>query len=332
MALEVDVPPGGNRHAGTVVIGLINNMPDGALRATEHQFAALLSEAAGARPVRLRLSYLAEVPREAEAREHIAATYWPLDALLEDRPDALIVTGAEPHASELDGEPYWQRIVEVIEWTQAHGTPSIWSCLAAHAVPLALDGIRRQRLPEKRFGVFTHRIQAPHPLLGGIGKSLVTPHSRWNDLPVQALRDAGYTLCSESPESGADCFVREGPGPLVCFQGHPEYEPVTLLLEYRRDVGRFLRGVHPAWPNLPCDYFPPQALRLLSEFRARAESARDPALFADFPTGELAASLTARWRPDAIRIYRNWLDQITPQRVQTRARHSMRVSFHDERN
>lgn len=325
MPLELDAPAGGNRQPGTVVIGLINNMPDSALRATESQFATLLAEAAGTRPVRLRLSYLPEVPRGPDAQERLAATYWPLDALLAEAPDALIVTGSEPRSSALEAEPYWSRTVELLEWTQERATPSIWSCLAAHAAVQALDGIRRQRLTQKRFGVFTHRTASEHPLLSGVGDALLTPHSRWNELPVEALSDAGYTLGSVSAESGADCFLREGPGTLLCFQGHPEYDGATLLLEYRRDVGRFLRAEQEAWPTLPHDYFSPAALARLDEFRARAESARDPALFAEFPTQVLSAGLTARWRPGAVRIYRNWLDRITERRVHARPRQTLRV-------
>ena len=319
MPLEIEVPPGGKRQKGTIVIGLINNMPDGALRATETQFASLLAEAADARAVHLRLSYLPEVPRDEPAREHLRTAYWPLDTLLAAAPDALIVTGTEPRSSRLEQEPYWDRIVELLEWTQAHAKPSIWSCLAAHTAVLALDGIQRQRLLEKRFGVFTHQVTAEHPLLRGIGSTLVTPHSRWNELPIERLRAAGYTLASLSSESGADCFLRDDRAPLLCFQGHPEYETQTLLLEYRRDVGRFLRGEYSAWPNLPQDYFTSEALTILDAFRAHAESTRDPALFAEFPTAKLAADMGARWRPSAVRIYRNWLDQIIDTRERTRA-------------
>jgi len=45
MPLEIDRSPGANRAHGTLVIGLINTMPDAALQATEDQFAPLLSAA-----------------------------------------------------------------------------------------------------------------------------------------------------------------------------------------------------------------------------------------------------------------------------------------------
>ena len=116
----------------------------------------------------------------------------------------------------------------------------------------SLDGIERQRLAEKRCGVYQHSILAGHALLAGVGAPLLMPHSRWNELPPAALRAAGYTLLSWSAETGADAFVRQERSLLLFFQGHPEYEDTTLLKEYRRDVGRFLNAQQPHYPTLPC--------------------------------------------------------------------------------
>jgi len=229
-------------HGRPIVIALVNNMPDTALHATETQFQGLLAAAAGQRVVRLRLSSFPELPRTGEAVEHIARTYWPIDELLAARPDALIVTGTEPRAPRLTDEPYWQRSVQLLEWAEAHTAASVWSCLAAHAAVLSLDGIERQRLAHKRCGVYQHNILAGHPLLAGVSAPLPMPHSRWNELPAEKLRAAGYTLLTWSDENGADAFVRHQRSMLLFFQGHPEYEATTLLKEYRRDVGRYLRG------------------------------------------------------------------------------------------
>ena len=293
-----------------VVIGLVNNMPDPALEATELQFGALVGAAAGSRTVRLRFSSLPELPRGPEARARIDSSYWALDELLAQQPDALIVTGTEPRAPALEEEPYWPRLARLIDWAASHTAASIWSCLAAHAVAQALHGVRRRRLPEKRFGVFEHRTRAGHPLLDGVRTPLLTPHSRWNDLPPEALEAAGATVLSFSEETGADLFVSTRRGLLVCFQGHPEYEPTTLLKEYRRDVGRYLRGEQPAWPTLPRGYFAPEALRRIEAFRRRAAAARDPALLTEFPMSALADGLEARWQPGAAAIYRNWLQYV----------------------
>ena len=278
----------------SLTIGLLNNMPDPALEATELQFGALLAAAAGSRAVRLRFSSLPELTRGPSARERIDASYWDLDELLSQRPDALIVTGTEPRTPVLEEEPYWERLARLIEWAQTHTAASIWSCLAAHAVAQALHGVRRRRLAEKRFGVFEHRLRMGHPLLEGLRAPLLTPHSRWNELPMETLEGAGCSVLSSSAQTGADLFVSTGRGLLVCFQGHPEYESLTLLKEYRRDVGRYLRAEQPAWPTLPHGYFDQEALTLIAAFRERAEPGRDPQLLADFPLARLAASLDAR--------------------------------------
>jgi homoserine O-succinyltransferase/O-acetyltransferase len=307
------------RSGEELTIGLLNNMPDPALEATEQQFGALLAAAAGPSRVRLRFSSLPELAREPAARQRIDSSYWPLDELLADSPDALIVTGTEPRTPVLEEEPYWERLVRLIDWAESHTATSIWSCLAAHAVAQALNGVRRQRLAEKRFGVFEHRTRPGHPLLAGVPAPLLTPHSRWNELPLDALETAGFGVLSFSQQTGADLFVRARRSLLVCFQGHPEYEPVTLLKEYRRDVGRYLRGEQPAWPALPQGYFGQRALERIEDFRSRAAAARDPQLLADFPMAALAAGLEPRWRPGAVQIYRNWLKYVTVAKERSRA-------------
>jgi homoserine O-succinyltransferase/O-acetyltransferase len=93
----------------------------------------------------------------------------------------------------------------------------------------------------------------------------------------------------------------------VCFQGHPEYEETTLLREFRRDVGRFLRGQQPHYPKLPHQYFPPAALELLSAFEKRVTTERSPELLSEFPTAGIADTLRSTWSQGAARIYRNWL-------------------------
>ena len=292
---------------GAIVVALVNNMPDAALEATERQFGSLLGAAAASLPVRLLRTWLPQVPRGKQALERIARSYIPLEALMAEPPDALIVTGMEPREPTLEAEPYWASMVRLVQWAQRHTASSIWSCLAAHAAAQALAGVRRRRLPEKCFGIFEHTLLREHPLLREVSSPLATPHSRWNELPVEQLQAAGFEVLSASRESGADLFVRGGRGLLVCFQGHPEYEPVTLLKEYRRDVGRFLRGEQADWPTLPQSYFCEPGLEALARYRREVEATRDPARFVDFPTESLAAGLRAPWRRAAVSLYRNWL-------------------------
>jgi len=331
MALVIDPPPSrtdgrlaelaGGRRSGvpargdaTITIGLINNMPDSALEGTETQFTSLLRSVPGAGTVRLRVAALPEVPRGPEAAARIARQYWHIDDLLAAPLDALIVTGTEPRAQSLRTEPYWGRLVEVMAYAQAHTVSTIWSCLAAHAAVLELDGIERQRLPEKRCGVFDHRLLSGHPLTANLGQSQPVPHSRWNDLPIEQLKAAGYAVLSESPETGADAFVRHDRSLFVFLQGHPEYEERTLLKEFQRDVVRFVTGQQPTYPSVPAGYFGPAAMELLTAFRRDLQAGRLADPLAAFPFTAVAATLSNSWREPASRFYGNWLAYIAEQR------------------
>jgi homoserine O-succinyltransferase len=314
MPFLIEDPHAPRQRDGALVVALVNNMPDAALEPTESQFASLLAAAAGDRPVRLRRIWLPEVPRGEQAMQRIRGGYFPVDSLAALPPDALIVTGMEPRAPVLEQEPYWNRMVELLRWAQAHTVTSFWSCLAAHVAAQALAGVRRERLTEKCFGVFDNEILAAHPLLKGIASPVRTPHSRWNALPVAKLRAGGFEVLTASTEAGADLFVRGGKSLIVCCQGHPEYEAVTLLKEYRRDVGRYLRGEQEQWPTLPHRYFGERGSAALALYRQELQGARDPGRIGDFPMAAVAAELNATWRDAAVSLYRNWLAYIAAMR------------------
>jgi homoserine O-succinyltransferase len=296
-------------------IGLVVNMPDAALEATERQFRSLLEEASGGAGVRLTLYALPDVPRSEESRRHIAQSYADMSGLWTGRLDGLIVTGTEPQKPELSEEPYWGSLTRLIDWAEQHTISTVWSCLAAHAAVQHLDGIRRQRLDDKRFGVFECVPVAEHALTAGRPPEVPMPHSRWNDLPEDRLAACGYRVLTRSNEAGVDAFVREGDSLFVFFQGHPEYETVSLLLEYRRDIRRFLKGERETFPNCPRGYFDGEIVEVLSRFRQRAIADRREALIDDFPTAAIAASVTNRWRPAALQTYRNWLQYIAVRKL-----------------
>lgn len=278
-------------------IGLVNNMPKSAREATTRQFQDLL-DAGGQLAPRLRLLTLSETVDGN-------AGYAPAEDIFESGIDALIFTGTEPVTDDLRDEPYWPRLAALLDWTEENGIPAIFSCLAAHAAALHWDGIARHHLREKCFGVFEETVRE-HPLMKGVSGSLHVPHSRWNELSVHDLAEAGYTVVTSSAAAGADIFVREGRGMSVFFQGHPEYEPDRLLLEYRRDARRYIAGTRPDYPNLPHGYFDADTEQALLAFKDRVMSGeRD----IEFPA-EIAAPATAPWRSKAEGLFRNWLTYV----------------------
>jgi len=298
-------------------IGLINNMPDAALDATERQFRALLTAAAAGRAVRLTLYTLPEVPRSDFGRRRVRR-YSDLDSLWRRHHDGLIVTGTEPHAADLKDEPFWKSLTRVLEWADRHTYSTVLSCLAAHAAVLHLDGIARRPLDDKRFGVFECVRVSDHPLTATAPGSLHMPHSRWNEIPEEALLACGYRVLTRSAVVGVDAFVKQRRSLFVFFQGHPEYDAITLLLEYRRDIGRFLRYERETYPLMPQGVFDDETAESLMALQKRALSDRREELLADFPTAVAAARVTNTWRAAAESIYRNWLQFIRSQKAQHR--------------
>src|SRR5207247_7121462 len=55
---------------------------------------------------------------------------------------------------------------------RSHTHSAVWSCLAAHAALLHIDGIGRRALSDKRFGVFDCARLSGHPLTAGVPSRL----------------------------------------------------------------------------------------------------------------------------------------------------------------
>jgi homoserine O-succinyltransferase/O-acetyltransferase len=303
-----ELEPQSGRRA--VTVGLVNNMGDEALKVTERQFAGLLDMSAADVDVQLRLFALKRTPRSPGALEYIGARYESASAAMDGRLDALIITGAQPRAPRLTEEPYWEELVDLIDWAKEHTASIILSCLAAHAAVLHLDGVERRPLPEKCSGVFAFTTEQDHPVVGRRGLKRLTPHSRHNGLSRSDLELAGYCVLTSSPAHGVDVFTKSFGSQFVFLQGHPEYDANSLAREYRRDLARYLRGEADAPPVAPKGYFTPGAEARLSGLERRARE--DPR---SLPTEILSqiegwAPLEADWRGHAARFFRSWIETI----------------------
>jgi homoserine O-succinyltransferase len=297
-----------------IEIALVNNMPDAALQTTEQQFAALLGAAGGDYNVRIRLFSFPELIRGPGGRAYVTQHYEPIDRLWSGRYDGLIVTGAEPRTSAMPEEVYWPSLTRLVEWANETGTSTIWSCLAAHAAVLHLDGIQRTRLGEKISGVFRCVKASDHPLLSGLPASWRVPHSRLNTLDVSRLVAAGYEVLSFSEDAGADAFMLRRRATFLFFQGHPEYDAGALFREYRRDVGRYLAGTMQLYPEMPRGYFDDEMTKAFASFRALAHGRRSRELLEEFPILDGHSPALHVWRDVAIRLYGNWLGAIVAER------------------
>ncbi len=281
-------------------IGFLNMMPDAALQATERQFIRLVG---GCNRIAQFYVYPFSLPglsRSDATTEYIERYYSRFEDLREAGLDALIITGANVANPALDREPFWEPLVEVVNWAQENVTSILCSCLATHALLKHFHGIERQPLPAKRWGVYSHRLSAPrHPLLREVNTRFDAPHSRYNDISREQLEAAGLVVLAESPEGGVQMAVSPDQFRVIYFQGHPEYDASSLLKEYRREARRFLAGELSAPPPFPVNYFSDDAAALA---RAQVEAADVDSL------EELVEPLLDNtWGDTARAIVNNWL-------------------------
>ena len=298
-------------YADEIVIGLVNNMPDGAFRTTENQIRSLLLTAAPAGiKFRLQLFALPQISRDRSIRKDIEERYDDAEQIDRHKVDAVIVTGAEPKEAELQNEVYWEGLTTLIDWARANTLSAVWSCLACHAVVQHLDAIPRQKYPQKLSGVYRSERSAEHAILAHLGTSWSVPHSRMNSLSEASLAANGYEVVSRLSAGGPDMFVKDVGSLFVCLQGHPEYDRDTLLREYRRDVHRYLDGTTSSYPEIPVAYFDPRDQRLLCKLKDLMMSYR-PSRCPPFP--DLFGFTDYSWRSSAVRLYRGWLEWLVLQ-------------------
>jgi homoserine O-succinyltransferase len=293
-------------------IGLLNMMPDDALAATERQFFRLVGESNQIAQFYVHPFTIPELPRGPEAREHIRRYYRPLEEIQREGLDALIITGANVTQPDLSAEAFWRPLIAVMDWAYDHVTSTLCSCLATHAVLQFRYGKARRRLPAKRWGVYSHRvIDRSHPLVHDVNTRFDVPHSRFNEISNEQLESAGLHVLVESEEAGVHLAVSADGFRTVFMQGHPEYDTVSLLKEYKREVMRFARGERSDFPPFPENYFGLRAKGILDEYRDRleAETARGKPP-PEFPEELVASGLHNTWHDTAEAVVDNWIGNV----------------------
>jgi homoserine O-succinyltransferase/O-acetyltransferase len=303
-----------NEPGSCIRIGLVNNMSDEALKGTERQFISLLESASDSMPVHLSFYTLPGIPRNGITAAHISSRYSNIEELWDRNLDGLIVTGREPKAANLADEPYWHSFTKLLAWAQENCHATVFSCLAAHAAILHMDGIRRVKRDEKIFGIFECARVSDHPLIARTATHFRLPHSRWNGIPEEEIKDCGYKVLTRSAEAGVDTFVKQQKKLFVFFQGHPEYESDTLLREYQRDIGRYIKGDVPRYPLMPGNYFDEATVEKLAMFQERALARRGEELLPELTALLANKRIENTWQSSAAGIYRSWLAHICAQK------------------
>jgi len=290
-------------------IGLLNMMPDAALAATEYQFMRLVGACNQIVQFYIYPFSIPELDRGPEALEHIKQHYFEFADLQEQGLDALIITGANVANPSLDEEPFWDPLIEIVQWANDNVASILCSCLATHALVKFNHGIERQRLPQKKWGVYSHRINAPeHPLTWEINTRFDAPHSRYNEVSKEQLEKAGLKVLVESDDAGVHLAVSPDQFRIIYFQGHPEYDAISLLKEYKREVLRYIDGALDDVPPFPENYFSAEAGEIASRFLEVVQSAKESGdAMPKFPDTRLQACVDNTWGDTGKAIINNWL-------------------------
>ena len=97
-------------HRDRVRIALINNMPDAALKIPKRSSPDSFRTRPAICPFGSDYYFLPSIPRSNRAKDKLQSRYLPWHRLREERVDAVIITGTEPHTEDLREEPYWDEL------------------------------------------------------------------------------------------------------------------------------------------------------------------------------------------------------------------------------
>ncbi len=299
-----------NQDIRELHIGLLNIMPDAALKATEIQFFRLIGDSNPIAQFYVHPFTLDGMQRGDKAQAHIDEYYETFSNIKEQGLDALILTGAPVDGPELSNQPFWDQLIEVADWAHENVTSTLCSCMATHALLEFRFGQKRHAQPNKKWGVFQHKLTKHfHPLTVDINTRFEVPHSRWNAVFPHQFEAAGLRILAKEEDDGCVHLATSKDGiRTVFFQGHPEYDTISLLKEFKREVNLYIDGGLKQYPPFPENYFGKFEAAVFNEYRfnlLRAMSAGDA--LPEFPEHKITPYLNNSWCDTADAVVGNWM-------------------------
>ena len=257
------------RPLEVVVLNLMPNKID-----TETQLMRLL----GNTPIQVNITLLttASYTSKNTSEEHLLNFYKTWDEIKHLKFDGLIVTGAPIELLPWGEVAYWNELKQILDWSRTHVWSSFFICWGAQAALNHFYGIEKHELPNKKFGVFTHKkLKSDSILLRGFDDEFLVPVSRHTEVLKEDIeKEESLEILSESKDSGL-YIVRDKSTRRLFIFNHSEYEADSLKNEYVRDVNKNLPI------EVPENYFPDN------------DPSRQPVL---------------SWRAHSYLLYNNWLN------------------------
>ena len=295
-----------HQHIRELHIGLLNMMPDKALEATERQFFRLIGHSNQIAQFYIHLFTLPSIVRSGNVKKHVEKYYKNFATIQKQGLDAIIITGANITDRDLKKASFYQDLKQVFNWAYNNVTSILCSCIATHAVLDFHYQQKRRLMKNKCWGVFANKVSDfKHPLTSGVNTIFDIPHSRYNEITKQQFESVGVRVLVSSDKAGVHLCVSEDLLRIVFFQGHPEYDTISLLKEYKREIVCFLNKERVDYPSFPINYLNEQNQAILNEFKTYLLSAK--LSIDDFPEKLISKTLENTWRDTANAIMNNWI-------------------------
>ena len=294
-------------------VGLLNMMPDAALIPTERQFFRLIGASNPIAQFYVHPFAIPEQTRGEKAQRHIDEYYETFEQIKEQGLDALIITGANVTHANLSDEVFWDSLIDISDWAYENVTSTLCSCLATHAIIEARHQQKRQNLGErKHWGVFQHWVKdKTHPLVSDINTRFDVPHSRYNKMTHQQFAESGLKVLVEGEKAGVHLAVSEDGIRTVYFQGHPEYDNISLLKEYKREVLRFHTSERSEYPPFPESFLDITSQAIFDEYQEWVRVSKEKGLpLPLFPEHIVLPRIQNTWHDSGLAIIGNWMGLI----------------------
>lgn len=274
-ALHQDIRP--------LKIAILNLMP------TKIQTETQLLRLLGNTPLQvdIKLLRMEEHKSKNTSEEHLERFYYSFKDVKDEKFDGMIITGAPIEHLDFEDVDYWNELKEIMDFTKRNVTSTLHICWAAQAGLYYHFGIPKYGLHKKIFGVFNHKILDDKvKLLRGFDNDFYVPHSRYTEVlrkDIEKVDD--LEILAESNEAGV-YIVASKDERQIFVTGHSEYDPLTLKLEYDRDISKGIEI------DIPKNYF-------LND--------------------DLGKDIVVKWRAHANLLFSNWLNyyvyQETPYQI-----------------
>lgn len=167
----------------------------------------------------------------------VAAISKPLDLKQVKDFDGFIITGSPIEQFEFNEVTYIDEIRCLLAELDRNHVQQLYLCWGAMAAMNYFYGTNKKDLPEKIFGVFSHKINHCNNLLAGISSGFLAPHARYEEMDKAQIEQNSDLRIDAEDENGNLFLVTAPQNPERIFLfSHLEYDRPALLEEYQREV------------------------------------------------------------------------------------------------